>query len=164
MLTVSYRAAMADDAAHISRLIIDSQREFCFHEYTDAGIALMLRLCSAEAVRSYLERGDVYFVAITDGTTIGVAGIREYSHLAHNFVASAWHRRGISKALWRLAAEECKRQGNERGFDLRASTYAISVYEKWGFVRTGPTDQEHGITSTPMRLTPAISSERLSMV
>lgn len=159
MEKVIFREATLDDADAISNLILESQREFCFHEYTAEGQELMSRLCGTKALRHYLERGDVYFVAESEGKIIGVAGIRENAHLAHNFVDSEWHRRGVSKRLWKLASEECMRRGNPGSFDLRASTYAIPVYEKWGFVQAAPADQEYGITSTPMKLGMAATSE-----
>lgn len=149
---IRFRAAATEDADAISDLIMASQRQFCFHEYTLEGQELMAKLCGRKALKHYLERGDVYFVAESDGGIIGVAGIRDNKHLAHNFVDSNWHRRGISRRLWKLASEECLRRGNPGSFDLRASTYAIPVYERWGFVRSAPTDQEYGITSTPMKL------------
>lgn len=147
-----YRPATVDDAERISDLILSSQREFCFHEYTEEGQQLMSRLCGVNAIRQYIERGDIYFVAEQDGAIIGVAGIRDNQHLAHNFVRADWHRRGISRRLWDLASAECMRRGNPGSFDLRASTYAIEVYKKWGFVLVGPTEREYGITSTPMAL------------
>lgn len=152
MSDVTFREAGIADADAISDLIMASQRQFCFHEYTPEGQALMARVCGREALKQYLGRGDVYFVAEADGMIVGVAGIRDNTHLAHNFVDSNWHRRGISKRLWQLASEECLRRGNPGCFDLRASTYAIPVYLKWGFAQTAPTDQEYGITSTPMTL------------
>ncbi len=155
MQEITYRTATPDDAESISDLILNSQREFCFHEYTQDGQELMQRLCGAKALKNYIERGDVYFVAEHNEKIIGVAGIRDNEHLAHNFVDTAWHRHGISRQLWDLASAECVRRGNPGTFDLRASTYAIPVYEKWGFVRTAPTNQEYGITSTPMEMSGA---------
>lgn len=152
MAHLTYRSATVHDAESISKLIVDSQREYCFHEYTEAGQQLMLELCGVKSVRHYISRGDVYFVAEHDGMIVGVAGIRDNRHLSHNFVRTDWHRQGVSKHLWRLASAECLRRGNPGSFDLRASTYAIEVYEKWGFVRTSPKDQAYGITSTPMAL------------
>ena len=151
---IAFRPGTAADAEAVSVLICDSQREFCFHEYTEEGKTLMLDLCGVQAIAHYIKRGDVYFVATHEGSVIGVAGIRDNDHLAHNFVHSDWHRQGISNQLWKLASDECRKRGNPGSFNLRASTYAIAVYEKWGFVRTGPTDQDHGITSTPMALNP----------
>lgn len=152
MEDMAFRQAVIEDADAISDLILTSQRQFCFHEYTPEGQELMVQLCGRKAVRHYLERGDVYFVAEIDGRIVGVAGIRDNKHLAHNFVDATWHRQGISRRLWNLARDECLRRGNPGVFDLRASSYAIPVYERWGFVRTAATDQDYGIISTPMRL------------
>jgi GNAT superfamily N-acetyltransferase len=113
----------------------------------------MLRLCSAESIRSFVERGDVYYVALHGSQIIGVAGIRDNGHLTHNFVDDGFHRQGISRELWQLATAECSRQGNQGSYNLRVSTYAIPVYKKWGFVQTGAADHEHGITSTQIALT-----------
>jgi GNAT superfamily N-acetyltransferase len=149
---IEYREAVLQDGDAISGLIMASQRQFCFHEYTAKGQELMADVCGRKALKYYLERGDVYFVAESDGRIIGVVGIRDNKHLAHNFVEASWHRQGISKRLWDLASAECLRRGNPGTFGLRASTYAIPVYLQWGFVQTGPTDHEYGITSTPMKL------------
>lgn len=154
MAEITYRPGTLDDAECISKLILDSQRKHCFHEYTEEGQKLMLRLCGVKAIRFYIARDDVYYVALNHGNLVGVVGIRDTNHLAHNFVDDDFHRNGISKELWRLATEECEKRGNKGSYELRASTYAIPVYEKWGFVQTAPTDQEYGITSTPMGLNP----------
>jgi len=154
MPDIEYRPAALDDAKLISILIIESQKKYCFHEYTDAGKKLMLHLCDTDAIRSYIDRDDVYYVALDGSEIIGVAGIRDNDHLTHNFVADSYHRQGISAELWRLATAECGRRGNMGSYNLQASTYAIPVYEKWGFVKTGETTQEFGITSTPMELNP----------
>lgn len=149
-MDITFRPAVIEDAASISTLILATQKEYCFHEYTEEGIALMFQLCGAQAIVGYLERGDTYFVAEHDGTIVGVAGIRDIEHPSHNFVSTRWHRKGISKKLWHLVSTVCRKKGNPGIFNLNSSTYAIPVYESWGFVQTGPTVQTHGITSTPM--------------
>jgi len=154
MSGITCRVASVDDADAISTLILDSQEEFCFHEYTDDGKTLMLQLCGSDAIRLYIERGDIYYVAEHDGTLVGVAGVRDGEHLSHNFVDKEWHRKGISNQLWKLVSEECIRRGNFGSFNLNASTYAIPVYQKWGFKITGPMSHDHGLAFTPMELEP----------
>jgi len=152
MSGISFREAILDDVERISTLILVSQDEFCFHEYTEDGKNLMRRLCGIDAIRSYVERGDIYYVAEFEERLIGVAGMRDREHLSHNFVARAWHRRGISNQLWRFVSDECERQGNDGSFSLNASTYAIPVYEKWGFEIVGPINHAYGLAFTPMEL------------
>jgi GNAT superfamily N-acetyltransferase len=154
MSGVSYREATAEDAECISNLILESQEEFCFHEYSEDGKKLMLHLCGVDAIRSYIVRGDSYYVAECDGDFVGVAGVRDNEHLSHNFVDKNWHRQGISNNLWKLVSDECIRRGNNGSFNLNASTYAIPVYERWGFKVTGAMSHEHGLSFTPMELNP----------
>ncbi len=127
MTEITYREATRDDAKGISSLILESQEEFSFHEYTEEGKKVMLQLCGAKVIQSYVEHGDIYWVALHENQLIGVAGVRDKNHLSHNFVAKSWHRRGISSRLWELVSQECIRRGNDGSFELNASTYAIPV-------------------------------------
>ena len=149
---ITFRLATVDDADAISTLILDSQKEFCFREYTEDGKRFMLQLCGSDAIRSYIDRGDIYYVAESDDSLVGVAGVRDTEHLSHNFVNKRWHRKGISNHLWKLVSNECIRQGNRGSFNLNASSYAIPVYKKWGFNVSGPISHEYGLAFTPMDL------------
>ena len=150
--SISYRKATLDDAGSVSRLILDTQAKFTFHEYTPEGIRLMNRLCSEASISAYLARGDIYFVADLEGVVIGVIGIRDAAHVAHNFVAVDHHNAGISSRLWELGKQACVEAGNLVRFELRASTFAIPIYEHWGFEQVGGAEDTGGIISTPMVL------------
>lgn len=154
---VHLRPARLDDAETISALILRSQQKFTYHEFSVGGQAIMARACSAESIHSFVQRGDIYVVSEIDEEIVGVTGLRESPpgagwHLVHNFVDERWHRLGIAQQMWDLARQTCLQIGNGPRFTLRSSTFAIGVYERWGFVRTGPRTSEHGITWTPMAL------------
>ena len=149
---LTYRRAVAEDAEELSRLIIASQEQYTFHEFSETGRENMRRACSSDALHNYLCRGDIYFVAEAYGSVVGLIGIREHAHVAHNFVVASWHRRGVSTALWTLGREACMAAGNDGIFTLQASTFAIPVYLRWGFEKTGEMEEVGGIRSTPMRL------------
>lgn len=149
---ITYRAATPEDAGAISKLVLNSQAKFTFHEYTEEGRARMVRQLSPEAVADTFSGGNVIFVAETAARLVGVVSIRNKKHLSLNFVDEEFHQRGISRELWALGKGECIRRGNPGRFTLRSSTYAIPVYERWGFVRNGPIDRTGGILSHPMVL------------
>lgn len=90
MTEITYREATRDDAKGISSLILESQEEFSFHEYTEEGKKVMLQLCGAEAIQSYVEHGDIYWVALHENQLIGVAGVRDKNH-----PTISWLRVGI---------------------------------------------------------------------
>ena len=144
--------ARADDAEAISTLILGVQAEFNFRDYTEAGIDGMREACSPASIAGYLARGDVYFVARAAGAVVGVAGIRAPGHLTHNFVRADFQGRGLSRALWALARDAWLAAGHRRVFTLRATRFALPIYEAWGFEATGPEDWLGGVPSTPMRL------------
>jgi hypothetical protein len=150
--TPNLRQASITDAAGISLLILDSQRQFCFGEFTVAGQALMEEACSAQAVETYLLRGDCYFVAEYGTALVGVLGVRNVHHLSHCFVSTAWHRQSIATRLWALAKQACYDGGNSGYYTVNSSTYARRVYSHWGFVSTGPAVTEQGLLYWPMRL------------
>lgn len=147
---ITYRAATPEDAGAISILVLASQARFTFHEYTDEGRALMARDLSPGAISKTITGGNVVFLAEADTRLVGVVSIRNNNHLSLNFVDEAFHRQGISGALWALGRDECIKRGNPGCFTLNASTYAIPVYEKWGFVKSGEISRSGGILSHPM--------------
>lgn len=149
---VTFRSAWLPDSAAISELILDTQLAFSVEQFSAEGEALLRSICSAESIGRYLERGDIYFVAEQANRIVGVIGVRDTHHITHNFVTGTHHGKGISGALWALAREACLAAGNPGEFELRASTFAIGVYESWGFVREGVAEDTGGIISTPMRL------------
>lgn len=149
---ITFRAAAPEDAGAISKLVLASQTKFTFHEYTEEGRALMLRGLAPEAVADTITGGNVVFLAEKNKRLIGVVSIRDNQHLSLNFVDERLHRQGVSAELWALGKAECIRRGNPGRFTLRASTYAIPIYEKWGFVKTGEIDRSGGTFSHPMVL------------
>ena len=149
---ITYRRAIVTDAASIVELVLTSQKKFTFHEFSEQGRAHMRELYTEQAMRSLIMRGDVHFVAEVEDELAGVFGMREERHVAHNFVAERYHRRGISSALWELARADCIKSGNPGVFTLRSSTYAVPLYERWGFVATDKVQTFNGIVFVPMQL------------
>ena len=158
------RAATSEDARAISALVTRSALEFVVQEYTPAGRALLLESMRPEAIRARLDEGSDGLVAEAAdsppaGGLVGVSITRDDSHLHHLFVARAWHRRGVARALWKRALERCvERAGTER-FTVSSSSYAREVYTRLGFRPAGPPEERDGILSHPMELRLAGGSE-----
>ncbi len=155
---IQYRQASISDATAISTLILETQDQFSAEKFSPEGERLLAQICSAEAIEGYLQSGYIYFVAEENAAIIGVIGVRDHRHVEHNFVRGDYHRQGISSQLWKLARESCLKQGNDGEFELQASTFAIPVYERWGFVKEGEKQDIGGIIFTPMRLKVASAS------
>lgn len=146
------RLATAQDAEAISALIRGVSHFFTLRP-DGAGAEAFMATVSPDAIRGYLSSPDyVYRVAEEDGAMIGVVAVRESRHLYHLFVAPDGQRRGLARRLWAEAMEAALHAGNPGEFTVNASVYAVPVYERFGFVATGPRVEANGIAFVPMRL------------
>lgn len=67
-------------------------------------------------------------------------------HLYHLFVDARFQRQGVAKRLWQQALDEL-------GFttcSLRSSLFAVSVYQRLGFVVSGEGQEKDGLRFQPM--------------
>jgi len=143
------RPALPEDAAAISALI-RSVAHFFTLDPAGAGAEGFLETISPEAMAGYLgsERYR-YLVGLEDGVLAGVVALRDASHLFHLFVAPAFQRRGLARALW-LQVSAAAHPGLS-GFTVNSTPYAVPVYEALGFRVAGARVETHGIAFVPMR-------------
>ena len=85
--------------------------------------------------------------AFDGGALVGTLATRKGGeHISLFFVDGAYHRRGIGRALFTLAAAD-----NASGkLTVHSSPYAVEVYHRLGFRDTAPERTENGIRYTPM--------------
>ena len=146
------RRATPADAEAISALILGVSGYFTLHP-DGVGAEEFLETISPDAIRGYLTSPDfAYRVAEDEGGLGGVVAVRENRHLYHLFVAPSGHRRGLARRLWTGAMEAALRAGNPGEFTVNSTPYAVPVYERFGFVPTGPRVETKGIAFVPMRL------------
>lgn len=146
--------ATAQDAAAVSRLIGSVARFFTLQP-DGAGAEDFLKTISTDSVTRYLtDPRFAYFKAEQDGILAGVVAVRDASHLYHLFVDASFQRQGLSRQLWdhaRAAVQDT----NPGYFTVNSTPYAQPVYERFGFVATGPRVETRGIAFVPMRLNAA---------
>ncbi len=99
-----------------------------------------------------LSQHDISRVAEMDGVVVGFIAMRDKRHLFHLFVDKPWHRRGVARRLWEVARQAALDGGNDGVFTVNSSNYAMPVYERFGFVRTAPTQESKGLRYNPMQL------------
>lgn len=147
------RRAALSDSASISKLVSRLTRKYIAHEFSQSGTAALLESMQPEAIEKYLQSGYEYHVAEIEGLLVGVAGMRDNSHLYHLFVDEEYQKRGIAGQLWKVAMESCLLKGNPGVFTVNSSIYARPVYEKLGFAVQSEPRERNGVISIPMKLT-----------
>lgn len=142
--------AQADDAAAISRLIGRVARFFTLQP-DGSGAEEFLKTIAPETLAGYLsDPRFAYFKAVENGALAGVVAVRDASHLYHLFVDESFQRRGLSRQLWDYARAAVG-EANPGYFTVNSTPYAQPVYERFGFLATGPRVETKGIAFVPMR-------------
>lgn len=154
MNTYVTRPARFEDVPALQQLIQASARGLCDGDYTDLQIEAAIG--SAWGVDSQLIRDGTYFVVEVDGVIVACGGWsrrrtlfgadaqsdrdpaeldpgQDAAKVRAFFVAPAWARQGIGKAL----LQRCEREAQERGFDtveLLATLPGMRLYRSCGYV------------------------------
>lgn len=138
------------DAAAISALTLDLAKATLFDDCTPEGAA---RLCEAmlpAPTAARLHEGYRYWVAEHGGEVIGVIALRSPSHLYHLFVAQAWQRHGVARALWNALRDHVLSADASARVTVNASRGAVTAYFRMGFVSDGPERCDYGVPAQPM--------------
>ncbi len=119
-----------DDAAEISRLIIDDLLQVNVRDYGEASVRALAASYTPALVAVYAQYG-VTLVAEAEDGLLGTATL-EGERVRNVFVRVGSHGRGIGKRLMDAIEDEARRQGLEQLY-LLANVAAVEFYEKLGW-------------------------------
>ena len=144
--------AVVADAQRISSLICSLSAPF-FLSSCGEGAEPFLASVGESATRRYIVASNFnYLVAKSAGQLAGVIAVRDNNHLFHLFIATAFQGKGLARELWQLAKANAVQAGNPGRFTVNSSLGAVPIYERFGFVPSGPRVEQNGIAFQPMSL------------
>lgn len=146
------RNARVDDAPAISALILSTAPLFVSTSGKSVAPWFASSVTPAAIAGCIGDSRFNYLVALFGRVIAGVIAVRDTTHVHHLFVAPEFQRQGIAGQLWRRAESEAVAAGNNDGFFVRSSEYAVPVYERLGFRMAGERTEKEGIVFVPMRL------------
>ena len=152
--TVTYQYMKPGEAAAVSNLVWRVFEEFEADDYSEEGIDEFKKYIDP-AFLAARAASDTYFVLCckSGSEIVGVIAIRDDCHISLLFVQKEDQRKGIARELVAMAQRTCCRVNPRlREITVNSSRYAVEIYEKLGFERTGPEQEKNGIRFTPMRL------------
>ena len=150
---ICYRELRPDETGEACDLVLNSFNELVAPGYSDEGVKEFLKYVNPEAMSARLAQDHFALAAIKNGKIIGIMEVRSSNHISLLFVKKEYHRRGIAGELLKLALEKCRQGKSDLRFvEVNSSPYAVHIYEKLGFVKTGPEQTVNGIRFTPMVL------------
>ncbi|HKR77342.1 MAG TPA: GNAT family N-acetyltransferase [Rhodanobacter sp.] len=147
------RLGRLDDARAVAVLVRRVTRRWIVPDQPPgAGVALLARQGTA-AQRLHMQQGHRFHLAWYGNILVGVATLRDDSHLTQLFVGTRYHGRGIARRLWLCAMADAVRRAGTCRFTLNASRCAVPAYLRLGFVAVGPERfSPNGVLTTPMVL------------
>jgi N-acetylglutamate synthase-like GNAT family acetyltransferase len=146
------RKGTVGDSDQISALITRNSKVLLVDDFDDDGLDFFLRSVETKSIREYMDQGFPYLVAEEEKQIVGVIAIKDNSHMFHLFVDINYHQRGIARMLWEQMKNFSIEQGNEGVFTLNSTTYALPIYQRWGFEKIAEAKRSYGIRYTPMKL------------
>ena len=154
MRNLIIRRASADDVPAIGALIGGLMSYLTLRPDGHGADKFKASMAPAALARYVTEPAYHYLAGCIDGQLVGVAALRDRSHVFHLFVTPACHRQGVARAMW-SALLEAALAGPALAITVNASRYAIGFYEGLGFAATEAIIEnlEHGIVYQPMALT-----------
>jgi ribosomal protein S18 acetylase RimI-like enzyme len=150
--TPHVRPMRREDIPAVAALLRELAELFILHEFSPSARALFLSKNNEAAIAQFVEDGFRYHVAEVAGEIVGFVGVRDNSHLYHLFVARTLQDQGLGRRLWNIASSECRQCGNGGRFMVNSSNNAVVVYERFGFKRTAPMQDNDGVLFNPMKL------------
>ena len=152
VIDVRIRKLQPADIPSIAHLLRDLAEEFITPEFDANAQCVFLEKNNQSAIEQFIADGFLYYVAEDGGNRIGFVGVRDNKHLYHLFVAKPFQRQGLGRRLWETVMNECCAAGNPGRFTVNSSNNAVAIYERLGFFRTAPTQNNNGVLFNPMAL------------
>lgn len=152
-MSINIRKAVIGDAKTISELILPLTKKYVCPTCDSSVHSVLLDSMSEESIETYLSTNYSYVVAVNlNDDVVGVAGIRDYSHLYHLFVDDYNQGKGLSRQLWEAVKDESLTNGNSGHFTVNSAVNAENVYLRFGFKRTEGVRNREGMADIPMAL------------
>ncbi len=153
-MRIRYRLGRPQDACAIGVLARRVTRRWILPDQPDSAAPLLLAGMKARVIRKKIMAGQRFHLAWLEGDRlVGVAAMRDDSHLFQFFVSTRLQRRGIARQLWQRVMRDAVRRAGTRHFTLKSSAMAEPVYRRFGFVPSGPlTVSDTGLITRPMHL------------
>ena len=140
------------DSENIAELI-QSAAHYFLSEPSGRGAEGFIASISQESISKYISNKDfIYALCFNDTKLVGIAALRNNSHIYHLFVNPEFHRLGIGRKLWQFLKSEAKNCGNLGNFTVTSSIFAVPVYSAFGFVPVGEPQVKNGVQFQSMQV------------
>ena len=146
---VKLRLMQPGEEAEVCALVTRVFDQFVAPDLPAEGVDEFYRFANPEALNARRQGGNQVVIAVADSRIVGMLELQALKHIAMLFVED--RGKGTGRRLFEHGLQICRDSAPDlREVTVKSSPYAVSVYQKLGFVATGPEQIENGIVYTPM--------------
>ena len=149
---ISIRKALDSDAPRIAELIQGFWHYFLADPSGEGAEGFLESISAAAIVRYINDPSFFYIVGIAGEDLVGVGALKDNRHLYHLFVHPDYHREGVARQLWQHLEREAAASGKSEKITVNSTSFAVPVYERFGFVPCGELQVKNGVQFQPMEL------------
>lgn len=150
MNDIKIREADCSDSKDLSALAISLTHFYLVKNTTQLPNWLSDSFSQSQFIARLSSEEYTHFVAEIDHEIVGFIAIKHPNHLYHLFVDENYHGKGVGKQLWHSAFEKLH-LAKQEAIIVRASLYAVPIYQKFGFVATDTIKQKDGLNFLAMQ-------------
>lgn len=145
------RWARGEDWENAMDLVWRTFLKFEACDYTEEGVLDFFDFVTSDRLHQmFLDGTYQMMVAVAQSTIIGVATLRNSTHLSLLFVEEQYHRQGVGRALLERMCDYLRREAGECYMSVMAAPYAVNFYKKLGFRAVEEEKTFSGIRVTPL--------------
>ena len=149
-MRVQIRSAVAGDALNISTLMLGEARHITLHPDGRGAQSVLDSMRETAILANIASPRFSYWIAEHASTLQGVISLRDGTHLYQMFVPTKLHGRGIGRQLWQYLLDRLIEKAHAEPMTVRASDYAVPIYQRFGFAASGDRTETSGVAFTPM--------------
>ncbi len=151
---IIYREIEFGEEEEVCKLVLECFDEFVAPGYSMEGVNEFKKYVNPAALKNRLQNSEGFVIlAFNRKQPVGIIEIRSFDHVSLLFVKKDFHKNGIAHKLLNKALEKCINHNPQLEYvDVNSSPYAIEIYERLGFIKTGSEQVINGIRFTPLKL------------
>jgi GNAT superfamily N-acetyltransferase len=121
--------------------------------FDEKGWQRFCKSCDVPTTESRLNSSDYFTLCnISENQITAIITMYKYEKLDQLYVSSLYQNKGIAKKLWGSAKKICIDNGNAGLYWVNSSTYAVPVYQNFGFKVSGQRQSSNGAAYTLLEL------------
>lgn len=147
------RSAYRDEWQDAMALAWKTFLQFEADVYTPEGVRNFENFITDSTLYRMFVKGEYQlFIALERRKIVGMITLRDSTHISLLFVDSAYHRKGIGRALIKYLKDYLLTEVGAGRMTVNASPYGVGFYHKIGFRDLGSEEVRDGIIYTPMEI------------